>query len=492
MASARTAEAMMSRVITRRRLTAVGLFQILAAGRATPAREQSLSSEALARVTLFAGFILSAAAHAERLPVLPQIDLPHPYYFREMYLPQLTSGPSSLAWSAGFPGADLFHGRFAVAPDARLTESRNSSRAASLRLSAGLVAGRPLGHLQLVSRRCGGIVDSRLDRVARRRPLTGERRRQRRAAILARRQAHRVRLDAVQQALSYFHGGLQRRQARSHLQRLTGENKSDAAALLLQRLSIMRSIRCGAATGGRSSIVSNRNHLYGTGGFWRTPSRARRAARRSRPAAAATRISLRRDQLEGAAGCVARRLAPGVQLLPGALLAQPVGDAGAAAAMHFRSRYGDWDQTNPRWSPDGTPRRLHLEPERQHGNRMSSAFPGGVASRSRSPSGATCSPMARLHLDIKDSKGGPASARVSITDAAGRFLCPGRCLDQRGRWRSIATNGTFEAHYFHAHGEEWVDVPRRSRERGCHARLRAPIRAAPCPDRRRGRPPSCM
>src|SRR5579859_4526188 len=36
---------------------------------------------------------------AARLPVLQQIYLPHPYYFREMYLPQLTSGPSSLAWS---------------------------------------------------------------------------------------------------------------------------------------------------------------------------------------------------------------------------------------------------------------------------------------------------------------------------------------------------------------------------------------------------------
>ena len=36
---------------------------------------------------------------AQRKPVLPQIDLPHPYYFREMYLPQLTSGPSSVTWS---------------------------------------------------------------------------------------------------------------------------------------------------------------------------------------------------------------------------------------------------------------------------------------------------------------------------------------------------------------------------------------------------------
>ena len=53
----------------------------------------------LCRAILLAGYMLSAPAQAERLPVLKQIDLPHPYYFREMYLPQLTSGPSSLAWS---------------------------------------------------------------------------------------------------------------------------------------------------------------------------------------------------------------------------------------------------------------------------------------------------------------------------------------------------------------------------------------------------------
>src|SRR5277367_1620658 len=42
---------------------------------------------------------IAPIAAAQRRPVLPQIDLPHPYYYREMYLPQLTSGPSSLAWS---------------------------------------------------------------------------------------------------------------------------------------------------------------------------------------------------------------------------------------------------------------------------------------------------------------------------------------------------------------------------------------------------------
>ncbi len=35
---------------------------------------------------------------AEREPVLSQIAVPHDYYFREMYLPQLTTGPGSVAW----------------------------------------------------------------------------------------------------------------------------------------------------------------------------------------------------------------------------------------------------------------------------------------------------------------------------------------------------------------------------------------------------------
>lgn len=49
---------------------------------------------ALAAVLSFA-----ASALADRTPVLRQIKVPHDYYYREMYLPQLTTGPSAAAWS---------------------------------------------------------------------------------------------------------------------------------------------------------------------------------------------------------------------------------------------------------------------------------------------------------------------------------------------------------------------------------------------------------
>lgn len=50
-------------------------------------------------ITIIFFFFLSCSVTAQRVPVLNQIDLPHNYYFRELYLPQLTSGPSSVAWS---------------------------------------------------------------------------------------------------------------------------------------------------------------------------------------------------------------------------------------------------------------------------------------------------------------------------------------------------------------------------------------------------------
>ena len=47
------------------------------------------------------------AAIAQREPVLPQIKEPHSYYYRAMYLPQVTSGPSAASWSPD--GAELVY-----------------------------------------------------------------------------------------------------------------------------------------------------------------------------------------------------------------------------------------------------------------------------------------------------------------------------------------------------------------------------------------------
>src|SRR4249919_2793877 len=46
-------------------------------------------------VVLFASAV---AAGSGREPVLKQVDLPHNYYWRELYLPQLTTGPSGVSF----------------------------------------------------------------------------------------------------------------------------------------------------------------------------------------------------------------------------------------------------------------------------------------------------------------------------------------------------------------------------------------------------------
>ena len=48
---------------------------------------------------LLLGALTSGSLGAQPRPTAADIDLPHSYYYNEMYLPQLTSGPSSVAWS---------------------------------------------------------------------------------------------------------------------------------------------------------------------------------------------------------------------------------------------------------------------------------------------------------------------------------------------------------------------------------------------------------
>ncbi|HEX4565571.1 MAG TPA: hypothetical protein VH138_03025, partial [Vicinamibacterales bacterium] len=50
---------------------------------------------------------ITPGLHAQRAPVLKQVDLPHAYYWREMYVPQATSGPSSATWSPD--GSELIY-----------------------------------------------------------------------------------------------------------------------------------------------------------------------------------------------------------------------------------------------------------------------------------------------------------------------------------------------------------------------------------------------
>ena len=87
--------------------------------------------------------------------------------------------------------------------------------------------------------------------------------------------------------------------------RLTGETKSPLPRYYYSAYD-MEINPVWARDGKEILFVSNKGHIYGTGGFWRMKAEPRRGS----PGG-----SLRRDQLESAPGFFARRLAHGLQLV---------------------------------------------------------------------------------------------------------------------------------------------------------------------------------
>src|SRR5688572_22419835 len=67
---------------------------------AFPSRRSHRSQNLRLKLCWYWLIVLAATvpAHAQQDPVLKHVDLPHHYYWREMYIPQLTSGPSSACW----------------------------------------------------------------------------------------------------------------------------------------------------------------------------------------------------------------------------------------------------------------------------------------------------------------------------------------------------------------------------------------------------------
>lgn len=402
---------------------------------------------------LLAGLAAASLAHAERAPVLPQIDLPHPYYYREMFLPQLTSGPSSAAWSPDSTeliyamagslwrqkiGSNLAQQLTAAAaydyqpdwsPDGRwviyCAYDGNAVELWILDLSSG--AARPLTKNGAVN------VEPRFSPDGKRVVFT---------STLHNKRFHLFTADFSESGLA-------------NIQRLTGERKSDVPRYYYSPYD--HEINPVWTRDGRDILyVSNRNHIYGTGGFWRTAANPRSGAASGDAAPDAQEFHYEETNWKARPD-----VSPdGSRLVYSSYLGRawhnlwlmPAGGGDA-----FPIAYGDWDMTYPRWSPDGT-RVAFISNKSGNTELCIVKIPGGLIETLAAPTRRYMNPTARLHLELKDAQGHPASARISITDAAGRFYAPPDAwihaddgFDRRRR--------PFEAHYFHARGEATIDVP---------------------------------
>ncbi|MGO9512097.1 MAG: CehA/McbA family metallohydrolase [Steroidobacteraceae bacterium] len=427
------------------------------------------------RALLLAGSLFAVVAHAERAPVLQQIDLPHPYYYREMFLPQLTSGPSALAWSPDSSeliyamAGSLWRQRIDSASAQQLTAPAaaydyqpdwspdgrwviySSYRDDAVEL---WVLDLQSGATQPLTRNRAVNTEPRFSPDGKRIVFT---------STLYNKRFHLFTAD-------FSDGKL------ANLQRLTGEHKSELPRYYYSAFD--HEINPVWSRDGREIIyVSNRNHIYGTGGFWRTASAPGSAAPSASAAPSGSSASPNSVSAADSAAAPDRDarefhyeetnwkarpdLSPdGSRLVYSSYVGRswhnlwllPAGGGDA-----FPVAYGDWDMTYPRWSPDGT-RVAFISNKGGNTEICVVRIPGGLVQSLAIPTRRYLHPMAHLRLDLKDAQGRPASARISVTDAAGRFYAPSTAWIHaddgfdRSRRR-------FEQHYFHERGAASIDVP---------------------------------
>src|SRR5579864_7661368 len=160
-------------------------------------------------------------------------------------------------------------------------------------------------------------------------------------------------------------------------------------------------------------FVSNRGHIYGTGGFWRMKAEAFAPAREIHYEE--TTWKARPDfSPDGKKILYSSYL--GRQWHQLWVMPSNGGDA-------FPISYGDWDETYARWSPDG--KKIAFISNRGGNTKLwIQEFPGGEQRRLVAAERRYLKPHGRVEVAVIGSDGKATPARVSVTDAGGKFFAP--------------------------------------------------------------------
>jgi TolB protein len=389
-------------------------------------------------------FLMCANGLAQREPVLKQIDLPHAYYYREMYLPQLTTGPSAVVWS----------------PDSQtLIYSRGGSlwrQDVGSTTAAQLTAGLGYDYQPDWSADGRWVVFARYDhdtvelwlldlRDGRTRPLTSGGA----VNLEPRFSPDGKRLVFVSTSYKgHFHifvGRLEDGEL-TGIQQLTAENVSPLPRYYYSQVDHEIS-PVWSGDGSEILFISNRGHIHGTGGFWRM---------KAQPGAVAQEIHYEETTWKARPD-----FSPdGKRMVYASYLGQSwhqlwvMPTAGGDA---FPISYGDYDNINPRWSPDGS-KIAFISNRSGNTSLWIQTIPGGAQSEVVARERKYSKPMGKLLLRVADPSGKPVAARVFVTAEDGRAYAPDDAwmeaddsFDRKER--------AFEAHYFDTAGISEITVP---------------------------------
>ena len=383
---------------------------------------------------------------AQRKPVLPQIDLPHPYYFRELYLPQLTNGPSSVAWSPDSQevvysmAGSLWRQQIDSKTAQQLTDGPGydyqpdwSPDGRSVVYVSYQKDAMELWLLDLDSGKSQQLTSGGAVNVEPRWSPDGKR-------IVFVSTSYNKRFHIFRADVN---GG-----KLENVVRLTGETKSDLPRYYYSAFDTEIN-PVWTRDGTEILFVSNRGHIHGTGGFWRMKAEPGATAREIHYEE--TNWNARPDFSPDGSRMVYSSYLGGqwhnLWMMPA-----NGGDA-------FPLSYNGWDSTNIRWSPDGKKLAFITNYGGAATTRIEfQSVPGGPLGDLKIQQRNYVNARATIELSVVDSGGNDLPARVSVTDESGRFWAPDSAWIHAddGFDRS---KQPFEAHYFHLTEKANVVVP---------------------------------
>jgi hypothetical protein len=397
-------------------------------------------------VVLVALAVITTASPAQRSGVLNSVTLPHPYYVRELYLPQLTTGPSAVTWSPD--GADVIYSmggslwRQRVGSDTarQVTDGPGydyqpdwSSDGRFVVFATRTTDDIQLRVLSLATGETSVLVDHGVHVEPRLSP-TGD----------------RVAWVGLGDRAHVYVAAFQDGRLGSAV-RVTPDHDSGLPRYYYSRWDHYLSPAW--APDGRSLVlVSNRGKVWGTGGLWRLPLGG--------GAADAGLMRLVRDEETN------WKARPDVA--PGGT--RVVWSSYAGRQWHqlflttidggepFQLTFGEFDATAARWSRDGR-RIAYVSNERGNTSLWILDVPGGARREVVAGYRQYLRPHGSLRIAVTDAATGRTlPARVSVRGADGRHHAPDAAwshaddaFDRRAR--------PFEFTYFHSDGPQTVSLP---------------------------------
>ncbi len=396
---------------------------------------------------LLAAALLTVAGMAEagRDPVLKQVDLPHSYYWRELYIPQLTTGPSSVSFAPG--GRELVYSmagslwRQAIGSDeaVELTHPKGAydyqpdvaADGNSVVFTRYDGRGLELWHLDLASGREQQLTSSGAVNVEPRLSPDGKR-----IAYVSTQGTGHLNLFVA----DIGPDGL--RNARP----LLGERKSTIDRYYYSAFDHALNPSW-SPDGNRIYFVGNPEVAWGTGDIW---------------SVAVDNPADRRNILSEETSWSARPEA------------SPDGKRILFASYHGRQwrqlwlttpdgaaplplTFGDFDRSAARWSSDGK-RIAYVTNEQGNTGLVVQEVVGGAQTRISATKRRHLQPNGRLTLDIRDEQGRRVPARVAVLGADGRAAAAADAWVHAddGFDRAIQP---VETHYFHCASPCTLDAP---------------------------------